>query len=134
MTISETYIYVTIISSIFSGLAALIISTIYYKRHENRKIRIDTLKRIISNRYDLKGDEFTRSLNEIFIVFRKSKSVMKALSDFHERTITPNISNEDALLKLLKAMCDDLSIKYDDFNDSFFLRPFNTKENSKSKI
>ena len=117
-------------SSLLSGIIGVVISTIYYRRHEAKKIKLETLTKVIANRYDLKGDEFSRALNEIFVIFQKSKPVMKVLSEFHEKTTTPSVSNEDALLRLIKAMCDDVSVSYDDVNDSFFLRPFNTRSSS----
>ena len=123
-------IWITIFSALLSGILGVGISTFYYRRHEARKIKLDTLTRVIANRYDLKGDEFSRALNEIFVIFSGSKSVMDAFKIFHEKTISRDVSNEDALLRLIKVMCDDISIPYDGFNDSFFLRPFNTRPNS----
>ena len=121
-----------VLSSLLSGIIGVIISTIYYRFHEAKKIKIDTLTKVIANRYDLHGDNFSRALNEIFIIFRKSRPVMEALSEFHKRTITPNVNNEDAPLHLIKKMCDDVSVSYDGFNDSFFLRPFNTRLSSQA--
>lgn len=130
MNNSSLNIWVTILSSLLSGILGVAISTFYYRRHEAKKVKIDTLKRLLANRYDLLGDEFSRALNEIFVIFKNSKPVMKALAEMHEKTITPNTNNEDALLRLIKAMCDDVSISYEEVNDSFFLRPFNTRPNS----
>lgn len=45
---------------------------------------------------------------------------MKALSVYHQR-VTERQSSEDELIKLFKAMCDDVSLPYSEFNDSFFL-------------
>ena len=71
-------IYVTIVASGISGIAGVIISTIFYIRHENRKDKLETLRRFMGNRYDLVGDEFSRAINEVFVVFKKSPKVMKA--------------------------------------------------------
>ena len=130
MADSSLNFWAMIMTSLLSGIIGVVISTIYYRRHEARKIKLDTLTRVIANRYDLKGDEFSRALNEIFVIFQKSKPVMKALSYFHEKTTTQGVSNEDALLRLIKAMCDDVSVSYDGVNDSFFLKPFNTRSSS----
>ena len=99
---SSLNFWAMILASLLSGIIGVVISTIYYRRHEARKIKLDTLTRVIANRYDLKGDEFSRALNEIFVIFQKSNPVMKALSYFHEKTTTPGVSNEDALLRLIK--------------------------------
>lgn len=130
MADSSLNFWAVILSSLLSGIVGVVISTVYYRRHEAKKIKLYTLTRVMANRYDLKGDEFSRALNEIFIIFQKSKPVMDALSDFHEKTTTPGLSNEDALLRLIKAMCDDVSISHEGVNDSFFLRPFNTRQSS----
>ena len=122
-------VLITVASSLLSGLLGVIVSTIYYRRYEKRKTKIDTLTRFVGNRYDLKGAEFSRALNEVFVVFQDSRDVMSALSRFHEKAVGRQ-NSEDDLVRLFKAMCDAVRVKYDQFNDSFFLRPFNTKEES----
>lgn len=129
MDLNSTSILVTIGSSLLSGIVGVVISTIYYRRYEKRRTKIDTLKRFFANRFDLKGDEFSRAINEIFVIFHDSSEVMAALSEFHEK-VTSRQSSEDALLRLHKAMCKDVNINFDRFNDSFFLKPFNTKPDS----
>jgi len=126
---TERDIAITIIASTLSGILSVIISTIYYRRHEKYRVKVDTLKKFVSNRFDLKGDEFTRALNEIFIVFNKSKIIMDDLSQFHCKIVNHQPA-EDALVRLFKSMCDDVNIEYDKINDSFFLKPFNTRSSS----
>ncbi len=121
-----------VLLALVSGLGGAIFSTIIYIRREKRKFKIDTLKKFAANRFDIKGDEFTRALNEIFIVFNDSRNVMSALSDFHQNIVSkkPNQLCEDALVKLFKELCKDVKIRKNSFNDSFFLIPFNTKLSS----
>lgn len=126
---NNTAIIVTIISSLISGIVGVIISAAYYSYHEKRRTKIDTFKRFFSNRYDLKGDDFSRAINEIFVVFHDSQEVISTLREYHQR-VTDRQDSEDALLKLNKAMCKDVKISFDRFNDSFFLRPFNTRPSS----
>jgi len=126
---NTTAIIVTVVSSLLSGIVAVIISTVYYRRHEKRRTKIDTFKRFFSNRYDLKGDEFSRAINEIFVIFHDSEKVVSALRAYHQR-VTDKQNSEDELLRLHKAMCKDVNISFDKFNDSFFLRPFNTRHTS----
>ena len=123
---NTTAIIVTVVSSLLSGVIGVIISTAYYRRHEKRRTKIDTFKRFFSNRYDLKGDEFSRAINEIFVIFHDSEEVLSALRVYHQR-VTGRQDSEDELLRLHKAMCNDVNISFDKFNDSFFLRPFNTR-------
>ena len=126
---NTTAIIVTVVSSLLSGIVTVIISTVYYRRHEKRRTKIDTFKRFFSNRYDLKGDEFSMAINEIFVIFHDSKEVASALRAYHQR-VTNKQNSEDELLRLHKAMCKDVNISFDKFNDSFFLRPFNTRPTS----
>jgi len=127
--VNTTDILITIISSLISGIVGVIISTIYYRRYEKRKIKVDTLTRFVGNRYDIKGDKFSGALNEIFVVFQSSRDVMNTLSRYHEKVVARQ-NPEDDLIRLFKAMCDDVGVKYDQFNDSFFLHPFNLRKDS----
>ena len=123
-------ILITIVSSLISGVVGVVISTVYYRRYEKRKRKVDTLTRLFRNRYDLKGDEFSRALNEVFLVFQGSRDVMDALSKFHERVVARE-DCEDDLIRLFRAMCNDVGVKHDQFSDSFFLCPFNARRDSR---
>jgi len=57
MADSSLNFWAMILSSLLSGIVGVVISTVYYRRHEAKKIKLDTLTRVIANRYDLKGDE-----------------------------------------------------------------------------
>lgn len=127
MTFEE--ITITIISSLLSGIVGVAISTFYYRRYENRKTKMDTFKRFFGNRYDLKSDAFSQAINEIYVVFKNSRPVMEALSQ-HHNAVTSNKGSEDELVKLFKAMCRELDLDATDFNDSFFLTPYNTRSSS----
>jgi hypothetical protein len=124
-----TGIIVTVVSPLLSCLVGVIISTVYYRRYEKRRTKIDTFKRFFANRYDLRGDEFSRAINEIFVIFHDSEEVLSSLRAYHQR-VTNRQDSEGELLRLHKAMCNDVKIRFDKFNDSFFLRPFNTRRDS----
>ena len=126
---AEQILYL-IISSLCSGLVGICVSTYFYVRYERRKDKLNTLRGVIGNRYDLQGDEFSRAINEIVVIFAGSPKVMKALAEHHEKVVGEH-NSEDALLKLFKAMCDDVRLVYNEFNDSFFLKPYNTRLSSK---
>ena len=86
---------------------------------------------MIANRYDIRGEEFTRALNEVFIIFHDSKPVIDALAEFHNVITTKQTSlSNDKLVKLFKEICKNVNINYTAFNDSFFLQPFNIKLDS----
>jgi len=131
MEITVSYALLTIVAAIISGVAGVVISTVYYRRYEKLKVKTETAKRLIANRYDLTGEEFTRALNEVFIIFHDSKPVINALAEFHNVITTRQTSlSNDKLVKLFKEICKNVNIDYAAFNDSFFLQPFNTKPNS----
>lgn len=118
-----------IISSLLSGLVGVLVSTWFYARYQRRKDKLETLRKFMANRYDLKGDEFSIAINEIVVIFAGSPKVMKALSEHHEK-VAGNHNSEDALLKLFKAMFEDVGLAHNEFNDSFFLIPYNTRPSS----
>ncbi len=116
----------TLISSLVSGLIAVIVSILYYRRYEKRQTKLATLRQFAASRYDLKGDEFSKAINEVFIVFNDSVKVRQALKRFHEDRVSRSQAVTDQLMiELFKAMCDDVGVQYTEFTDSFFLTPFN---------
>lgn len=122
---------VTIVASLLSGLLAVAVSTWHYRRHERRQAKVDTLTRLMGFRFDLRGREFSRALNEIFVVFHDSPEVLRALQEFHEVIVASQgkLAN-DKLVALLKAMCRGAGIDPASVNDSFYLQPFNIDPSS----
>lgn len=119
-------VLLVIIAALLSGLIGTAVSTHFYHKHERRKFREDTVRRLIGNRFNLRGDEFSQALNEIFIVFADSKEVITALKDFWEVLQTPNNPrSDDKLVRLLKAICKDTGIDLAHIDDSQFLKTFN---------
>lgn len=124
VTATTVSIWVAIISSVISGLVGVLVTIVYSHAYEKRRMKLDVLRRFVANRYDVRGVEWIRAANEIFVVFQDSREVMQALADWHQ---FDNPSNwHDHILKLYKAMCRDARVKVV-FNDSFFLKPFITK-------
>jgi len=117
-----------LLSMLVSGLTGVLITINYYRRAERRRNKFDTLQRFCANRFDLKSDPFSRALNDIFITFYDSQEVIFCLSKFHEK-VTTRQDSENELLLLFKSMCKNLGIKHGQLNDSFFLTPFNTRQN-----
>jgi len=122
----------TAVSSIIaSGLLGVIISIIYYRRHENYLRKLEVLKDYAGYRYtltegrdDLDSSLFFKALNQITVVF-KSKEVKDALQNLHDNITRTNRGMDlDLLVRLYRAMCKELNIKTEDFTDQFFLRPF----------
>ncbi len=122
-SIKFAWVLITIISSLISGIVGVIISIIYHRRAEKRKIKINTLKQFVGYRYDLKGEHFTKALNEIFIVFQDSESVLSKLNEFHEVIVSSQRElADDKLIILFKEMCKDLSIDPNKYSESLFFK------------
>lgn len=120
---------VIIISSLISGIIGVLISIYYHKRAESRRMKLEVLRNFVGYRFDLRGDKFTKTLNEIFIVFQDSRDVLEKLNNFHEVIITDQkVLANDKLHKLFKAMCGDIKINTSKYDESTFLKAFNIKQ------
>ena len=122
-------IWATVASILLSGVIGVIISIAYYRRYEKRKSKLDTLKRLLANRFALtpnstsaSRDRFFEALNEVVVVFHDSQPVMSALEQIHSDLPRPD-RLQDNVVSLFKAMFKHLDIKYE-LNESFFLHPF----------
>jgi len=116
-----------LISAIISGAVAVFISTWIFRKNETRKTKLDVLRKLMGYRYDFDSKEFAESINCLFIVFYKSKDVIRALKEFHEAVTSINRDNElvqSKLLELFKMLFKDLDINTDPLSDKFFLTPF----------
>ena len=128
-SIKFAWVLITIISSLISGVLGVVISIVYHRRSEKRQQKLNTLKKFVGYRYDLKGEYFTTALNEIFVVFQDSKGVLEKLNEFHEIIVSKQTTlANDKLVALFKEMCKDLSIDPSKYSESLFLKAFNNKE------
>jgi len=123
-------ITITVGSSILSGLLGVIISTIYYRIYENRKVKFEILRKLVGYRFHLTAsnidslnNDFFVALNEVVIVFHNNKEVIAAIMKMHEQLGMPN-RLVDNLLTLIKLIAKVLNIKVSDINDSFLESPF----------
>lgn len=119
---------ITLISSLFAGLLATMISIWYYQRNEIRRAKLQVLQQLLGNRHDIRGQLFKEALNKVFVIFYGSQEVLTALKAFHEVSISPQKTTDLAnqkLLDLFKVMCKHLKINLEPLTDDFFLQPFN---------
>ena len=106
-----------IASSLISGLVGVIVSTLYYRRYENRKWKLDTLKRLAAHRYAIaegqpleRSAEFFVVLNEVFVVFHDAQEVLSVVEIIHKEADTPGRLGEN-MAKLLRA-CANRRVAY----------------------
>lgn len=118
----DSSLTITIITSLVSGLLGVLVSYYFMSKLEVKKIKIDTARRILGYRYDISSDGFQQAMNEVFIVFAKSKPVIKAMDEFWTVLQTPKeyLSNDvanDKLINFLKEICKDVGISHKDIFD-----------------
>lgn len=127
------------IAALCSGLLGVAISNWYHQRNEIRRAKIAVLQQLLGNRHCLLPDvsdselehSFTEALNQVFVVFHDSSSVISALKAFHEVMISRAASDDlatEKLLDLFKAMCNHLSIDTAPLTDNFFLQPLSIQQ------
>lgn len=117
-----------ILGSLISGLLGVVISTAVYVRRENRKLKLETLKKLAANRHNIY--ELAGALNEIFIVYNDSDKVMNALSNYHQKVVDRK-NSKDELVELFKQMCIATKVSFKEANENLFLITFDRKPNSK---
>ncbi len=118
----------TIVLSLVSGIAGSVLTIYFQSRAEKRQLKIDTLRQFVGYRHDLTGEQFTKALNEIFVIFQDSEPVLDRLNDFHEVIVSGQKKTaNNKLLSLFKEMCSDLRIDTSKYNDDLFLKSFNGK-------
>ena len=118
-------------SSLLSGLIAAIVSTLYYRNFEKRKVKLDCFRRLLGARYALTDGQhsagaieaFFIALNEAVVIYSDAPSVISALKTF-QAELQRKERFEDNVINLFSAMADNLDIDRKTLNDSFFLKPF----------
>lgn len=128
-------ILVTVISSLLSGIIGVSISFLFYRNLELRKLKYDTARKLFGNRHAINGREFSEAINEIMIVYSDSQAVMDALAAMWEIVKAPQNARhakapDEALIKLMKAVCKDIGIKYKNLPDSHYLQFFSVPPNA----
>ena len=129
-----TTIVLVVASIIGSGLLGVIISIVYYRRHENYLGKLEILRDFAGWRYTLaEGYDYLdssllfKALNQISIIF-KTERVKKELQALHDEVTASKRVNFDLLVRLYRAMCKEAHVKTEDFTDKFFLRPFTPRK------
>jgi hypothetical protein len=128
---TNTAIIVAIIAALLSGLGGVFVSPYFYRRLENRRMKMDTARKLFGGRYNESSKEFIEAMNEIMFVFSDSQDVLTALQEFFTIVETPIQSRppraaDESLLKLMKLMCRNLGIVPRNLPDAYYLRTFRT--------
>jgi hypothetical protein len=116
----------TVFLALASGIAGSALTVWFMARIEDRKLKIDTLRRMLGNRDELTGAAFCSAINEVLVVFRNDEEVLAALRNLHQIASTPFKPNiEDALVVLLKAAAKACKLSPTSIPDTAFLQVIN---------
>ncbi|HEY5705342.1 MAG TPA: hypothetical protein VIS96_07195 [Terrimicrobiaceae bacterium] len=118
-------------SSLLSGAVAVVISTLYYRHFELRRIKVDCFRRLLGARYAITPDQhspgavetFFFALNEAALIFSGVPAVISALKTLHA-DLPRSERLHDNVVNLFRAMADHLGLSREELQDSFFLMPF----------
>jgi len=126
-------LYVTLASSLLSGLVGVGVSAWFFNRLERRKLKVDTARRLIGFRFDAESMEFKQALNEILVVFSDEKNVIEAVTEFYETLENlqePDHSAkiDDGLIKVLKLVCSSIGLHPKKFDDKNYLKTFSSRK------
>jgi hypothetical protein len=80
---TTTAIVVTIIAALLSGLIGVFVSPYFYRRLDNRKMKMETVRKLFGARYSESSKEFIEAMNEIMFAFSDSDDVITALRAFY---------------------------------------------------
>ena len=127
-----------LVSAVFSGLLAtvitLVVTTVQSRKKEARDYKMRVFSDLIAWRVDIlpgaiPTGNFSKAVNQVFIAYNDCPKVMEAFETFRKNVIyRTNVEQDnakiiDSLVMLLKAMADELNIDYTFSNDDLFTRP-----------
>jgi hypothetical protein len=125
---STEAIIITVLASLLSGLIGSAATIVFMGRLETRKLKADTLRRLLGNRDDLTGAEFCAAANEVLVVFRDCPRVLSAIRILHQVASTPGKPNiDEALIVLLKEAAAACGLAPEDVPDTAFLQVINRR-------
>lgn len=121
-------IFVTVVSSLLSGLLGVGVSAWFFYRLERHKLKLDLARRLLGHRYSISGDHFSAAMNEVFVVFADAKDVLHKMERLYEVLQMPGTPNADSVFTdFLKAVCKNAGLTQATLNDSYFIKTFNVR-------
>lgn len=126
-------LYVTIGSSLISGLLGVGISAWFFDRLERRKLKVDTARRLIGFRFNTASSEFQQALNEILVVFADESDVIEAIKELYENLENSHkpdsgVIDDASLTKVLKLVCSSIGLHPKQFDDKDYLKIFGSSK------
>ncbi len=98
---------------IFSGVVAALVTYFLQRHYKKYDLKYKVISDFFEYRYDLMGDEFSRTINIIYLVFLKDSNVIEAVDDFsnawHNGESTSSSNNK--LYRIYFYMCKNIHLK-----------------------
>ena len=128
-------VILALVSSAISGILGVVISSWFYSRLERRRIKLETARKMFGSKHAISGNSFQESINEVIIVFSDSEDVVQKVQELFQVVETPLPARgpkaaDEALIKLMKAICKDVGIQYKNLPDSYYLKFFGVPPNA----
>lgn len=122
-------IVVTMVASLVSGLLGVLVSAWFYYRMERHKQKLDLARRLLGNRYSIKGDAFSCAMNEVIAVFADSPKVLEGMKALYAALESPGKSAaESVLIDFLKAVTMASGLTQSNLNETYLLKTFNARD------
>lgn len=120
----------SLISPLLSGIVSVGVSIFYFYKLERHKCKLDLARRLLGNRYNVRGDAFSCAMNEAIAVFADSEDVLLKMARLHE-TLTLQAKDksdaDSALIDFLNSVCKASGLSRVTLNDTYLLKVFNAR-------
>lgn len=84
---------------------------------------------MFGNKHQINGHAFQEAMNEAMVVFSDSDNVIQCIENLFKVVETPLHARatgaaDEAQIKLMKAICKNINIKYKNLPDAYYLKFF----------
>ena len=119
-------IIVTVLSVVFSGVVATVITILYQKFSGEQTAKRRVFETAVSYRFFISEEENVKSLNSIDVIFHKNQKVRQAWESYMDEADKPSSNPQqlnDRYIKLLEEMalaCGYKDIRWDDLKRYYY--------------
>lgn len=119
-------IIVTVLSVVFSGVVATVITILYQKFSGEQTAKRRVFETAVSYRFFVPEEENVKSLNSIDVIFHKNQKVRQAWKSYMDEADKPSSNPQqlnDRYIKLLEEMalaCGYKDIRWDDLKRYYY--------------
>ncbi len=98
---------------VFSGVVAALVTYLLQRHYKKYDIKYKVISDFFEYRYNLESDEFSCTLNKIYLVFFKNKDVVNAVDDFcnSRKLKESDATSNSKLYKIYFYMCKSIKLE-----------------------